>query len=307
MSDFPLVFTRTSAVPLSWISGSVLLRWELKPTSVNLNDFEFYIDRGESPDQIPQYQNVDTEGHILKPLIPDPKSKNQFQINSRPIKAVDLHEFVDVTPQLQNLNKIYYYRIRARRISTCEECTTEPFTFFEAIDLEGLYVIDEHNFKFRDVSGEPCLVYNRKTGGVPCTECYDPVQSKRTRSDCPTCFGTNWDGGFYNPISMYAEIGVASNSSIIEEWGERQPSQTDGMFSNYPFLRPGDVIRRVHANELYRIVQIQPIAKRRIPMMQAARVEQITPGDVEYKIPVDEQLIRDLLDDFNAILRKRAF
>lgn len=277
------------------------------PTTVNLNDFEFHIDRGEAPDQIPQYQNVDTDGVLLKPLIPDTGSINQFQINSRPIKGVDKYEFLDLTPQMINLNKIYYYRIRARRISTCEEITTEPFSFLEKLDLEGLYVVDEHNFKFRDVTGEPCLVHNRKGEGVNCTECFDPVQQKRTRSDCTTCFGTNWDGGFYNPISLYAEFGVPMAVNVIEEWGERQPKETDCQFPNYPFLNPGDVIRRVHANRLYRVTAVQGVSKRQIPMLQFVRVIEVTAGDIEYRLPVDQKLIRDLLDDFDKILRKRIF
>ena len=302
---FPFAFRSFEAIPISREPAKVLIRWELDKTNIVLSDYEFRIDRGESPDQIPDLQNTDIDGDVLRPPVPEGDAVNQYQIHRAPIAGTDFHEFVDHTPLLRNLNKDYWYRIRARKRSTQEEISTTPFAFTENLDFYGLYVVDEHHFKFKDVSGEPVFVHLRKTEGAACSSCFDPVQNKRTRSHCTECFGTNWAGGFYSPISTYAEINTPTKVSVIEQWGERQPSETDCLFSNYPLLKPGDVIRRLQGHRLYRVVQVSPIAKRQIPMIQAARLTAVVPGDIEYGLPIDQNLYLELMSEFREVLRLR--
>jgi hypothetical protein len=278
------------------------------PSKVDLSDFEFYIDRSSSPDQIVGKQDVDIDGNLqVGAAGPASESRPMEQIHKTPISALDFYEYVDFTPVLKNLHASVYYRIRCRRISTGEEIETLPFTWKGTLDLLGLYVVDEQEFLLKDAIGEPCLIYLRRRGGVPCTKCFDPVQKKRLISNCKVCYGTNWEGGFYPPISSYAAVGSAAKATTIQEWGENQPGQTSMQFTNYPLLRPGDLVREVVENRLWRIAQVQEVEKRVTPMMQFGQLVEINPGDVEYSFPLDEALVRKLLEEFEDIQNKREF
>lgn len=306
-SKFPVSFKLITAIPISKDPGKVLIKWELEKTSINLKDFEFYIDRGDSPDQVPAFQHKTIDGKTWKQWSSEnTDSVNMTQIGG-PINGLDFYEFVDYTPLLRNLWKIYYYRVRVRRISTQDEMGSAPITWKGDLDLEGLYVVDEHNFLLEDTTGVPCLVYPRKRGGIACTECFDPIQKKRLSSSCQTCYGTNWVGGFFNPIDVFIDLNPTTDQTSIQQWGETQETETDLLLTNYPMLSSGDLIRELRPNRLWRVVRTKDTEKRRSPMLQLVRVIEVKPGDVEYKIPVDQAFIEDKITKFEEYKKRREF
>lgn len=304
--SFPLNFQKFEAVPLSKEPAVVLIKWELMPTRLPLSDFEFYIDRADAPDQIPAFQHVTIDGKPMKDLLPTTDSTNLFQI-AGPVNALDFYEYRDFTPLLRNFWKTLYYRIRCRRISTQEEISTPAFSWEGSLDLVGLYIVDETNFLLEDTTGVPSLVHIRKRGGVPCQNCFDPIQKKRTLSNCTVCFGTNWTGGFFRPIDLYIDFNPSPNQVAVKDWGETQPNQTDIKISNYPQLSPGDIVRELRKQRLWRIVAVQETEKRRVPMLQFARVVEINSADIEYKIPYDQELGLAALKKFDEMRMKREF
>lgn len=304
--NFPVSFHKFEAIPLSRDPSKVLIQWELKPTKSSLVDFEFYIDRGDATSQIPAFQHVTIDGKPWTPLTPTTSSDNDRQI-AGPINGLDFYQYVDLSTLLRNFHKVYYYRIRVRRISTQEEIGTSAFTWQGDLDLVGLYVVDEHNFLLEDTAGSPCLVYPRKRSGVNCTKCFDPIQKKRSNSFCVSCFGTNWEGGFYSPIDTFIDFNPSPDNTTIQQWGETQTNGTNLLMSNYPLLTNGDIIRELRENRLWRVTKCQHTEKRRTPMLQLCRVIEINPGDVEYKIPIDEAFMKAKIAQFEEMRKLREF
>ena len=304
---FPLNFKLIDVIPLSRDPGKVLIRWEIEQTNLNLADFEFYIDRGDTPDQIPAFQHVTIDGKIWRdhPSITT-HSVNMSQIGG-PISALDFYEFTDYALHIKNLYKTYYYRVRIRRISTQEELGSAPITWKGDLDLEALYVIDEHNFMLDDTTGVPALIYKRRRSGVLCTQCFDVIQKKRLASRCLYCFGTNWEGGFYQPIDAFVDMSPHPKQELIREWGETQPTETDILFTNYPLLSPGDIVREIMQNRMWRVTRIRPTEKLRVPMLQFLRLIEINPGDIEYKIPIDQHFIETKIRQFEEYKKRREF
>ncbi|NBO55676.1 MAG: hypothetical protein EBU84_14045 [Actinobacteria bacterium] len=249
---------------------------------------------------------MNIDGKPLREKLETTDSVNQLQV-AGPIPAFDFLQWVDCLSNLRNLNTQVYYRIRARKISTQEEVSTQPFTWDSDLDLVGLYVAEEHNFLLEDVIGVPCLVYVRRRGGITCTACFDPVQKKRTASHCTVCYGTNWTGGFYNPIDAYVDLSPNPKNSSIAEWGEISQNETQILISNYPEVSPGDIIRELRSNRLWRVVLSQPTEKRRAPMLQFVRAVEINAGDVEYKIPYDTELALKKIQELDKIRAQREF
>jgi hypothetical protein len=304
--SFPLSFQKFEAIPLARDPSKVLIQWELKPTKISLADYEFYIDRGDSPSQIPAFQHVTIDGQPWNTPSPTTTSDNDRQI-AGPISALDFYQYLDRSTLLRNFHKLYYYRIRIRKISTQEELGTPAFSWQGDLDLVGLYVVDEHNFLLEDTVGTPCLVYPRKRNGVTCSKCFDPIQKKRTNSYCLTCFGTNWEGGFYQPLDSFIDFNPSPDNTVIQQWGETQTNETNILMSNYPLVVNGDVIRELRENRMWRVAKTQHTEKRRTPMLQFVRVIEINPGDVEYKIPIDEEFMKAKIAQFEEMRKLREF
>lgn len=302
--SFPISFTKLEAIPLSRDPAQILIRWDIAPTKADLRDFEFYIDSGEAPDQIPAFQAKTIDGAQLS--APSSTSQNQYQV-AGPISALDFYQYRDFTPRLKNLLRFQYYRIRARRISTQEEIGSRTFTWQGDLDVVGLYIVEEHNFLLEDAIGAPCFVYVRRRGGIPCQKCFDPVLKKRTASHCQTCFGTNWEGGFFKPIDTFVDFSPDQKNTVIQEWGETQPQESDALLSNYPEVSPGDVVRELREGRMWRVTRAKQTEKRRTPMLQFVRMVEINPGDVEQKIPYDQELALSIIQRFETIRAKREF
>jgi hypothetical protein len=302
----PLSFNTFEAIPLSREPAKVLIRWSLNPSNVPLDDYVFYVDRGNVGDAIPNFQKVDIDGHIREHGSPSTNAMNLERI-AGPISAGDFYEYVDYIPELNNLNQSYSYRIRLRQISTADEVLTPVFTFDPLLDLVGLYIVDENNFLLEDTTGIPCLVYQKRRTGVVCDVCFDKIQKKRLSSSCTNCFNTNWVGGFYKPVDCYIDFSPNPKNVTIQEWGEVQENVTNIFLSNYPSLVPGDVIRELANLRLWRVVRVQQTEKRRVPMLQFAQVTMLKPGDIEYKMPMDEKLVREKIEYLDRQRKLREF
>lgn len=303
---FPLAFAKVEAIPLLRDPAKILVRWDLKPNRVNLSDFEFYIDRSEAADQLPGFQHVTIDGAPMKGEFATTGSVNQHQI-AGPINAADFYQWVDYTPHVRNLNAQVHYRIRIVRISTQEQIASKPFSWDPDLDVVGLYIAEEHNFLLEDAIGVPCFVYVRRRMGIPCTACFDPIQKKRTASYCTVCFGTNWHGGFYKPIDAYVDLSPNPKNATIAEWGEIQQNESQVLISNYPEVSPGDLIRELRTNRLWRVLASTPTEKRRAQMLQFVRVVEVAAGDVEYKLPYDEELALKKIEELDKIRAQREF
>jgi hypothetical protein len=242
----------------------------------------------------------------LKGATTSTNSINQRQI-SPAISAADFYQWVDRTPELRNLDKVYSYRIRLRRISTQEEISTPSFNWVGDLDLIGMYIVEEHNFLLEDVTGVPCLVFVRRKNGIYCPACFDPIQKKRTSSSCLTCYNTNYVGGFHNPIDVYIDVSPDPTDITLAEWGEVQKNESDLLMSNYPEVVPGDLIKELRSGRLWRVAAARPTEKRRASMLQIVRVMEVSAGDIEYRMPIDQELILKKVREFEAIRSRREF
>lgn len=299
-------FAKVEALPLAKDPPQILVRWTLLPSSESLADYEFYIDRGEAENQLPNEQHKTIDGNPLIPAAPVGDSVNVTQI-AGPINGLDFYQYRDFAIPGRNLYQRWFYQIRMRKISTQEEAKSALFTWDGNLDLVGLYIVDENNFLLEDTTGAACLVHPRRRGGASCTECFDKVQQKRTKSNCMTCFGTNWVGGFYPAINVFIDFNPSPNPTLIQEWGETQPNQTTIFLANYPQLVAGDVIRELRPHKLWRVTNTKQTEKRRTPMLQFAQVVEITPGDIEYKLPYDIDLTLKLIAQLDQLRAQREF
>lgn len=259
----------------------VLVKWSLEPTSQNLKNLVYFIDRGESPEDLKQ-------------------------LNAKGIPSGGLCEYVDYEVRLKDTEKLYYYRVRAVELNdahTVELQTfqTAPFIWEGTPDTVASYIIEEHLFAFREVYGMPALIFKKMKEGARCPECWDTVLKRVTKSTCTTCMGTGYLGGYYPFIEAWMDFNPDPKMTVISEFGERQPSQTDALFTNYPQLTSGDLIVELQSNRYWRISNVRNTEKNRTTILQVMRLDEINRSDVEYNIEVPVDVRLRLLDQ----LKKR--
>jgi len=264
----------------------VLIRWGLTPTSQNLTNLKFYVDRGESPE-------------------------NFQQLNGTGLSAAGLYEYVDQTGVLLDLNKLYYYRVRAVEEApdgtTLQTFTSSMTTWDGDLDLVQLYINEEHYYKFRWVTGVPAMVYKKKHDGVYCPECWDKILKRSTKSNCHTCYGTGKLDGYYDPIEVWMEFEPDPKAEQVADWGKKQISQTEILAVNYPILTPDDLIVELKPNKIWKVENVRYPEKNRTITLQMARLNAVYPSDIEYKIYVPEDRRRELVSELEAREKEREF
>jgi hypothetical protein len=300
-------FKTIQVVALSRFPAKVLVQWQTTLSGADLADYEFYIERGSASENNPGFQHKTIYQTPEMPPTQHTVTQN-FRSISKAIDGLDNSWYLDFTPELLNLTISMSYRVRCRKKSTQEECLSSAVGLGGGLDLVGLYIADEVNFELEDATGEPCLIYNRRRGGIPCPECFDPIQKKRSISNCSRCYGTNWVGGFYDPIDAYVDFNPNPKNALITQFGETQENMTRVIIANYPIVFPGDIIRELRTNRLWRVGQKVNIAeKRRVTLLQFPEVVEIKPGDIEYKIPIDEKFLLAKVAEFEATKARREF
>lgn len=138
------------------------------------------------------------------------------------------------------------------------------------------------------LAGVPVLIYQKKFDlSERCTVCWDIDLQKSTLSNCPECLGTGFVGGFYTPILTLAALGVEVKANML---GSRttQDTQIEGSMSNYPVLRPADILYVVDRGHRYRIEQVTPVEMHQSLIKQDFLLAGLKPTDVEDSIPIPD-------------------
>jgi len=247
-------------------TSRVLVRWQLEPTAQNLRNLRFFVDRGESP--------------------------NEFQqLNAEGISAYDMYEYVDYTANLFDLNRMYFYRIRAVEIidgNPVQTFASHETTWDGDLDNTGLFIIEENYFEHRWIDGVPVMVFKKRHDGTYCPECWDTVLKRVTSSSCTTCYGTGRLDGYYPPIEAWMKFEPDPKVETITEIGLRQSSQTSAMFTNYPLITPDDVVVELKPNRFWKVENVTYPEKTRTIVLQTLKLNAVSTSDVEYKVPVPE-------------------
>lgn len=267
----------------------IRISWSIKPTRQVLTNLKFFVDRGESPSEMKQ-------------------------VNSVGIPAYGVQEYIDGAVKLIDTEKVYYYQIRAVEFfngTPVQTFTSGPYTWEGDPDLVAMYVIEEHLFKHEFVSGTPMLIYKKLKEGPRCSECWDKVLKRVTKSNCSTCHGTGFmggaEGGYYAPIPHWVDFNPDPKQVQIAEFGARQPRQTDIEFTNYPILVPGDMLVELTVNRFWRVSNARTTEKNRVTMLQICRLDEINRSDIEYEIKIPDDVRKEMLDKLDQRNQRAEF
>jgi hypothetical protein len=180
-----------------------------------------------------------------------------------------------------------YYRLE---IKTPDKTITYPTVFArDELNTVTRTMIKRIKLYIKNV-GVPVLVYPEIHDGTRCTSCWDPILEQIQHKDCKTCAGTGYVGGFFSPYLTVADIRPPVKQQVVEDT-EQNPSVTSLRMTNFPLLKPRDIIKEVNNDVLWRVVQITTQEKDRVVISQdPVELIQLKKDDIEYTLDIPENI-----------------
>lgn len=140
------------------------------------------------------------------------------------------------------------------------------------------------------VSNEGFLL-KAKRSGTPCTACTDPNGTdEQTDSECPTCFGQRFVGGYYTaqasffsdnaPLGHYAHHDLQGRGQVDDD------EVTQGRVLAFPYLSTYDIFVDKTSDIRFFIHRVKTLAHlRMVPIVQQVELRQIPFSHIVYKFP----------------------
>jgi len=202
----------------------------------------------------------------------------------------NIFTFRDVEANQLSKHRTWYYKIRV--IKKTDTTITQDFpTDVTGVgqiaepDLEALEIARRMKLLLKEFTGRKVWIFPVRTSGQKCS-CFDENTGRRLRSQCLTCFDTNYVGGFYAPIQTYMQIDPVGKGVRMTEIAEIQGGDTSGRLSNWPLLKPRDVVIEAE-NKRWRVTNVRTTEKLRSVVHQEIVMHEIPRTDIEYRLPVD--------------------
>jgi hypothetical protein len=247
------------------------LTWEIANTMLDPHDFNWYVERSESP---------------MGPW--DPVA-GPFS---------DKYRFIDTRVKQLHRWRIIYYRLKSERKANTEDVSySKSFFLGGEPDLIAQEIQMLERTVWQEFTGRRCWIFPVRTFGQHCPACFDGAGKgatmRRVRSCCLTCYDTGWARGFMDPIELHIQFDPSPKSTQMLGTGETQQSNTTARLGNFPKLKPRDVIVESE-NRRWRVVQVSSTERLRSTVHQELQLHEIVRGDIEFQLPINIDDLRNL-------------
>lgn len=271
-----LVVDEVKVRPLSTKSAEV--SWTIVPTNEPIVNSRFRVLRAESPEG--PYEDV-----------------------SGPV--VNSFTFVDGVNLRQKFTKISY-RIQVDDITTGLSEIYPQGTYDEAFiyhpdfvrsvgpeeygpDFISLEIARRNNLLLRRFIGRLCAYFPVRTQGQRCPTCFDQIKMRSKLANCPECYGTSFQGGYYGQINIFVDVSPSPKVVEVSTSGRMNPRGSVMWIANFPSARPGDVIVE-KGNRRWKVDRVNNAQHKRYTVQQYLNVHEVDRGDPEFLIPADLDL-----------------
>lgn len=145
-------------------------------------------------------------------------------------------------------------------------------------------IMDKEYMLMRRVGIPDGVLLRRKDWGTICRSCVDPDMGASVKADCPVCFGTGLEGGYWPPVVAPALFQAPARRSVGTDgshWSFQ--SGRPARFMAYPEIGEADIWVHPSADKRYLIKETAPAAEiRGVPLVINAALELLSAGTVYY-------------------------
>ena len=138
-------------------------------------------------------------------------------------------------------------------------------------------------------AGIKSYLFRKKNYGQRCTKCFDYLSNQVTDDNCPTCFGTSFEGGFFAPCPVYVQYETTPNNREKTYFGNLEQNEIGAWTIAYPDFTPDDILVRTGDWNVYSVGRILPTELQGNTVRQVVSLVQLSKIDVEYKL-INKQL-----------------
>jgi hypothetical protein len=246
--------------------------WEIETTTLDPNDFQFYVLRSESPE-------------------------GPWDIIAGPFE--DHYRYIDNQVNPMHQQRQIFYRIRSVEKKDQENIVeSESIIQYPDPDLIAQEIQRAERIVWNEFSGRACFLFPVRTFGKRCEFCYDGPEkgkgftSSKRRSGCASCYDTSFVRGYFDPIQVYVQIDPYTESVQTQAYLQRLQADTRARLPNYPMLKPKDLLVESE-NRRWRVVTSTPTERLRSVVHQELTLHEIDRSEVEYQIPIRLGDLRD--------------
>jgi len=233
---------------------SVTLTWSIPPDWGNCKFHVYFWNGGQEG-----YSRL-TSSMISSPFFKDPTTRDYSKFrNSYYIVEAYLPTGQIVKSNLES----WHYRRRDRLEKISAEIQRREYLLLS---------------KF---AGVKSYLFKRRTYGLRCHRCWSATQEKVMDDHCPVCFGTSFEGGYFDPLPCFIAYDPTPNEIIKGYVGRIESNLIAGWTISVPEMAADDIIIRTGDWNVYSISKIQTTELQTNSVRQMLSLSQLSKRDVE--------------------------
>lgn len=233
----------------------ILLSWVLQDTDENPLIYTFTV----------QHSNNDSLG---------------FTDISIPL-AFTIGNFIQKMEIGNELNQ--FYRIKIINTKTKEETYSKPQSYDKINDYVANAISYWEAIYLRNLIRRKTAVFFRMHEGQRCPNCWDNLLKRVTKTNCPLCFGTGYNGGYYGPLPSFFSV-IAPVPLVQLPTADYHNSAIQGWTSIPPHLQNQDLIYSYGDSDFYRIIKTNTTKVRGMSLRYDLSLEAINKGEIVYSL-----------------------
>ena len=174
-------------------------------------------------------------------------------------------------------------------------------TVFIGMYSDGIHEVMRYNEEllYEHYQGEPCLIIKKKSFGARCPNCWSQLRQQMVKSHCDVCKGSGFVTGYYQAIKEQVSFDSDPKKSDSQKEWENVYDTIRARISNYPLVRPKDLIVNLDNNKRFVITHVETtklpklsedsvkLSKQNYILSQLLTLEELNPDDNEYFIDID--------------------
>lgn len=126
----------------------------------------------------------------------------------------------------------------------------------------------------------------RKHFGTRCALCYDPRSREVINSQCPSCYGTSWQGGYFTPILQLGKKIESPTQSQVTPQSKDDTHFTQIQLLDFPRLDEGDLLVEKYTNKRFLVRGRTSGTIKGIQVFQVLSVSELPQSAAEYAVSV---------------------
>lgn len=201
-----------------------------------------------------------------------------------PLGLSDKYMYRDSDVSLGSNHRDYFYKVRVTEITTGNYNEYGPERLSSPISILALEIARKQMMLLEQLTGRLSHIYKIRRWGARCPH-FDEKLQKHLKSDCLTCFNTNYLKGYHTPIVTYVQIIPGTDNLTQTQAGDTENTFATIILGNYPIISPRDVIVD-NENNRWRIQSgVQSSYMLGAVVSQRAKAVLLSRSEVEYKLP----------------------